>query len=151
DPELLFLDEPTNGLDPAGRDEMLELIADLPARRGVDVILSTHLLPDVERVCDRVCVVSGGQLAFVGSVEELRGGERQRYRLRVKDGEERLAAALGASGCAVEIEASARGGLGRPLLVRLPDGASTDLVFDAAAGAGVQVRELLPERASLED
>src|SRR5262249_10391587 len=60
DPELLFLDEPTNGLDPAGREEMLALIADLPARRGVGVILSSHLLPDVERVCDEVMVLAAG-------------------------------------------------------------------------------------------
>jgi ABC-2 type transport system ATP-binding protein len=151
DPELLFLDEPTNGLDPAGRDEMLELIAELPAKRGVGVVLSTHLLPDVERVCDRVVVVSGGQLAFVGSVEELRGADGRRYEVRVKDGEERLAEALRAAGCAVDIAGAERGGFGKPLSVRLPDGAETDLVFDAAARAGVQVRHLSPQRASLED
>src|SRR5262249_23709996 len=133
DPELLFLDEPTNGLDPAGRDEMLELIADLPAKRGVGVILSTPLLPDVERVCARVVVLSAGQLAFVGSVDELRGADRRRYEVRVKEGEEKLAAALRAAGCSVEIAASGRGGIGRPLFVRLPEGAETDVVFDAAA------------------
>ncbi len=151
DPELLFLDEPTNGLDPAGRDEMLELIAELPAKRGVGVILSTHLLPDVERVCDRVVVLSAGQLAFVGSVDELRGADGRRYEIRVKDGEEKLAEALRAAGCTVEIAASGRGGIGRPLFVRLPESAGTDVVFDAALAAGVQVRQLQPQRASLED
>ena len=151
DPEILFLDEPTNGLDPAGRDDMLALIAELPGKRGVDVILSTHLLPDVERVCDRVVVVNGGQLAFVGSVEELRGASGQRVEVRVKDGEDRFAEALRAAGCEVELSTSARGGLGRPLIVRLPDGADSDVVFDAAARAGVQVRQLQPQRASLED
>src|ERR1041385_9526597 len=53
DPEILFLDEPTNGLDPQSREEMLRLIVDLPERRGCAIVLSTHLLPDVDRVCDR--------------------------------------------------------------------------------------------------
>ena len=151
DPEILFLDEPTNGLDPAGRDEMLELIAELPGKRGVGVIVSTHLLPDVARVCDEVVVMNAGQLAFVGSVDELRGADSLRYEVRVKDGEERLAEALRASGCSVELGASGRGGFGRPLVVKLPEGGETDVVFAAAARAGVQVRELQPQRASLED
>src|SRR5678815_805642 len=60
DPELLFLDEPTNGLDPRSRDEMLELVVDLPARRGCAIVLSTHLLPDVDRVCDQVVIMHSG-------------------------------------------------------------------------------------------
>jgi ABC-2 type transport system ATP-binding protein len=150
DPELLFLDEPTSGLDPAGREEMLDLIADLPEKRGVGVILSTHLLPDVERVCDQVVVVNAGQLAFVGSVEELRGGGERSVEVRAKEGEERLAEALRAAGCAVELGGKS-GGFGRALIVRLPEGAESDLIFDAAARAAVQVRHLSPARASLED
>src|SRR5919201_613389 len=75
DPELLFLDEPTSGLDPAGRDEMLALIADLPRRRGCAMIFSTHLLPDIERVCDRVVVLHQGAMLFSGTIDELRGGD----------------------------------------------------------------------------
>src|SRR5215510_5023302 len=62
DPELLFLDEPTNGMDPKGREEMLDLILELPVKRGLSIILSTHLLPDVERVCDQVVVMHQGTL-----------------------------------------------------------------------------------------
>ena len=76
DPSLLFLDEPTNGLDPQGREEMLTLIAELPARRGCQIILSTHLLPDVERLCDAVIVLRGGALEFAGGLDEFRGGGR---------------------------------------------------------------------------
>jgi ABC-2 type transport system ATP-binding protein len=150
DPELLFLDEPTNGLDPAGRDEMLELIADLPRERGVRVILSSHLLPDIERVCDRVVVMHEGHLVFVGSVDELRGGDSRRYEVRVKEGEDRLAERLRAAGCVVDLDGEDRVGLGRALSVRLGDGQGTGVVFDAAAAAGVQVRHLAPQRASLE-
>ena len=148
DPELLFLDEPTNGLDPAGRDDMLKLITELPERRGVRFILSSHLLPDIERICDQVVVLHQGRIAFIGTVEELRGTDVRRYEIRVKDGEERLAAGLRAAGC--ELETTADAGLGSALVVRLPDGADTELVFDAARAAGVQVRHLAPRRATLE-
>ena len=61
DPDLLFLDEPTNGMDPKGRDEMLELIRDLAHNKGVNLILSSHLLPDVEFTCDHVVVMDKGR------------------------------------------------------------------------------------------
>jgi ABC-2 type transport system ATP-binding protein len=147
DPELLFLDEPTNGLDPAGRDEMLELVADLPRTRGVRVLLSTHLLPDVERVCDRVVVMNEGRLVYVGSVDELRGADSHRYEVRVKEGAERLAEKLRAAGVAVDIVADGRVGLGPALSVRIDD---TAVLFEAAQAAGVQVRHLAPQRATLE-
>src|SRR6187455_811915 len=71
DPELLLLDEPTNGLDPQGRDEMLVLIRDIATRRGMSLILCSHLLHDVERVCEQVIVLNQGQIARQGSIREL--------------------------------------------------------------------------------
>jgi ABC-2 type transport system ATP-binding protein len=142
DPELLFLDEPTNGLDPAGRDEMLGLIADLPDRRGLSVILSSHLLPDVEKVCDEVMVLAAGKLQYVGTIAALRGDADARYTVRVKDGIERLAEALRAAGLEAEVK-------GEELTLTLPGG-DTDVVFAAAEKAGVQIRHLAPLRRSLE-
>ena len=145
DPELLFLDEPTSGLDPIGREEMLDLIAELPERRRCGVVLSTHLLPDVERLCDRVVVMHEGRLVFAGSVEELRGAaEPARYEVRVKEGEDRLAARLLAAGCRVDKGADG-------LLVELAPGQGTALVFREARSAAVQVRHLAPRRATLEE
>ena len=66
DPDLLLLDEPTNGLDPQGREEMLALIHDVATRRGMSLILCSHLLKDVERVCDNVIVLNQGQVARAG-------------------------------------------------------------------------------------
>jgi ABC-2 type transport system ATP-binding protein len=144
DPEILFLDEPTNGLDPAGREEMLRLIQELPEKRGCAVLLSTHLLPDVERVCDQVVVLHEGQILFAGGVAAFRGeGTGARYEVRVKDGEERLLERLRAAGCQAE-----RGG--DAIAVVLPEGAGTSVVFAAAREAGVQVRHLAPARATLE-
>src|SRR6187431_2287208 len=84
DPELLLLDEPTNGLDPQGRDEMLVLIRDIATRRGMSLILCSHLLHDVERVCDQVIVLNQGQVATRGPIAALTGARRSTYDVRVK-------------------------------------------------------------------
>ena len=84
DPDLLFLDEPTNGMDPKGRDEMLELIRDLGHNKGVSLILSSHLLPDVEYTCDHVVVMDKGQVAAQGPIDELKGPAGRVFELRVK-------------------------------------------------------------------
>ena len=85
DPDLLFLDEPTNGMDPKGRDEMLELIRDLAHNKGVNLILSSHLLPDVEYTCDRVVVMDKGRIAAQGPIAELKGPSGQRVRAARED------------------------------------------------------------------
>src|SRR6267378_329649 len=84
DPDLLFLDEPTNGMDPKGRDEMLELVRDLAHNKGVSLILSSHLLPDVEYTCDYVVVMDKGQVATQGPIDELKGPTGRVYELRIK-------------------------------------------------------------------
>jgi ABC-2 type transport system ATP-binding protein len=143
DPDLLLLDEPTNGLDPRGREEMLRLIAELPEKRGCSIILSSHLLPDVEAVCQRAILLSEGRLLHSGSIAEMRGLEQNRYEVRVKADAERFADELRAAGCQAELEEGA-------LLVRLPPGADPDLIFRRALEAGVQVRHLQPVRLTLE-
>lgn len=76
-PRLLLLDEPTNGLDPKGREEMLDLIKDISHNKGVNVLISSHLLPDIERVCDRVVVVLRGKLVSQGTIRDLKKIEGQ--------------------------------------------------------------------------
>src|SRR5215203_1420672 len=98
DPDLLFLDEPTNGMDPKGRDEMLELIRDLAHHKNVNLILSSHLLPDVEYTCDHVVVVDKGTVATAGPIEALKGTRGRVYELRVKGDEERFIGVLKAAG-----------------------------------------------------
>jgi ABC-2 type transport system ATP-binding protein len=150
DPELLFLDEPTNGLDPRSRAEMLELIVDLPGRRGCAIVLSTHLLPDVERVCDHAVIMHNGRVRFVGGigggVDELRGARSQEIQLaiEVKADAARLAAALGAAGAACEVISPTI------INVNLPASASTRLLFEQAQQTGVQIRGLVPRRETLE-
>ena len=148
DPELLFLDEPTNGLDPRSREEMIELIHELPSRRGCSIVLSTHLLPDVERICDRAVIMHQGQIRFVGSVDELRQGTTQpnenALTVEVKADPEKLVDALGKAGATCKV-------LNKTVAtVDLPEGASSALVFETARELGLQIRGLFVRRESME-
>ncbi len=145
DPEILFLDEPTNGLDPRSRDEMLVLIEELPARRGCAIVLSTHLLPDVERVCDSAMIMHQGKLRFAGSIDELRGARGSAdLQVEVKADASRLAEALTAAGAACEVLSPIA------LTVRLPDAETISSVFRHARGAGLQIRAIAERRESVE-
>ncbi|HXD72893.1 MAG TPA: ABC transporter ATP-binding protein [Vicinamibacterales bacterium] len=147
DPDLLFLDEPTNGMDPKGRDEMLELVRDLAHNKNVNLILSSHVLPDVEYVCDRVVVLDKGKIAAAGPIDALKQPRGRMYELRVKthDGLEAFFDRLKAAGmeCHFTDEDVVR--------VFVPgDGGARDL-FGVAAAEGVQVRHLRPSVPTLED
>lgn len=76
-PELLLLDEPTNGLDPKGREEMLDLVGNLAKERGMSVLVSSHLLKDIERTCDGVIVLMGGELKAAGTIRDMKQIEGQ--------------------------------------------------------------------------
>src|SRR5258706_5153065 len=94
DPDLLFLDEPTNSMDPKGRDEMLALVRDIATTKAITLILSSHLLPDVELACDHVVVLHKGAVATQGPISALKGTGGRVFELRVKGDEARFAEAL---------------------------------------------------------
>ncbi len=136
DPALLLLDEPTSGLDPAGRREMLDLIRDLGRRKGISILLSTHLLHDVEAVCDSVAVLHRGRLAMQGSLAELSKAPQSAYELRVRErspGD--FAAALARYGL------SASEGQDGVLQV-LGSASEPRLFFEAAEAVGAEIRHL---------
>lgn len=83
DPDLVILDEPTNGLDPKGRQEMRSFIQELAGQSGRTIFLSSHLLHEVEQICDRVAIINRGRILREGSVSELLSGERARLKLQV--------------------------------------------------------------------
>ena len=146
DPELLFLDEPTNGLDPRSRDEMLELIMDLPERRSCAIVLSTHLLPDVERVCDHAVIMHQGKLRFVGSIDELRGarGRDTEILVEVKADAAKLGDVLTAAGATCTLVSPLS------IAVNLPETATNELVFRQARDAGLQIRGIGVRRETVE-
>jgi len=148
DPDLLFLDEPTNGMDPKGRDEMLELVRDLAYHKGVNLVLSSHVLPDVEYACDEVVVMDKGRIAIAGPIAALKQPRGRTYELRVKtptaDHEpffERLRAA--GLECHATNEDVVR--------VFVPGEGGARDVFALAAAAHVQVRHLRASVPTLED
>lgn len=98
DPDLVFLDEPTNGMDPKGREEMLELVRDITHSKGISLILSSHLLPDVEYVCDHVVVMDKGNVATHGTIEALKGPSGRVYEVRIKGELPQFIAALEGAG-----------------------------------------------------
>jgi ABC-2 type transport system ATP-binding protein len=140
DPELLILDEPTNGMDPAGMAEMRSFIRGLGRGRRT-VLLSSHLMAEVEQICDRVGVISRGRLVGEGTVDELRGRESLWVRAEPLDEAERVLGSIRG----IEQVARSDGGL------RIAaDPAAAPEINRALVEAGIAVGELRPERASLE-
>ncbi len=146
DPKLLFLDEPTNGLDPDGRLEMLNLIREILSARGVTVILSSHLLPDVQHVCERVIMINKGRVIRDGLVRDLTAPKPRNCEIRVRDREAEFTALLAPMG--VRWEKMQPSGI---LQLDLPEGMEPSGVFEAAHRAGTQVRHFQPSCRSLEE
>ena len=146
DPELLFLDEPTNGLDPRSRDEMLDLIGELPARRGCAIMISTHLLTDVDRVCDTAIIMHQGLIRFAGTTDALRATAvaARDYVIEVREDVPKLYDALTGAG------AAARAFSPVALVATLPDAMTPRAVLELARSIGVQIRTLEPHRESME-
>jgi ABC-2 type transport system ATP-binding protein len=145
DPDLLFLDEPTNGMDPKGRDEMLELVRDLGHNKGVSLILSSHLLPDVEYTCDHVIVMDKGQIATQGPIEELKGPAGRVFELRIKGNLPAFIDLLRGNGL------ECHGTDEDVMRVFVPAGRDQREIFMLAAQHGAQVRHLRPSIPTLED
>ena len=150
DPDLLFLDEPTNGMDPKGREEMLELIRDIAHNKGLSLILSSHLLPDVEYTCDHVVVMDKGAIATAGPIAGLKEHGGRVFELRVKGDSGSFVEVLRAAGleCHETDEDVMR------VFVPAEKGASGDdarMLFGIAAAHDVQVRHLRASVPTLED
>jgi ABC-2 type transport system ATP-binding protein len=145
DPQLLLLDEPTNGLDPAGRVGMLRLIEDLIAETGKSVILCTHLLGDVERLCQQIVVLHRGTVVRAGTLAELRQNGSNVYELGWLGEGSGLIERLRAAGAEVTVNGSPT-----KSLVRVPGHWTTDRFFDLARQSGVTLSHLKPEEEDLQ-
>ena len=143
DPKLLLLDEPTNGLDPAGRDEMLDLVRRTGSEFGIAVVVASHLLGEIERVCDFLVAIEGGRLLRADSLETFtrRTGV---LAVVVDEGRDVLVQALVAAGLQVRSD-------GHSVLIGLTDDRPYDLVRDTAADLGLPLVRVEQRRHSLED
>jgi len=144
DPPILLLDEPTNGLDPKGRRHMLELIHDLGHVLGKNVLLCSHLLPDVEKTCEHVIVIDRGRVVENDSIAALTGRDGHGLRVNVSSPADAFASALTDSGRAFERDAD-----GRFLIEGA--GADADDLFAVAAAAGTSIESVEPVRSSLDE
>jgi len=145
DPRILFLDEPTSNLDPTGRAEVLELIRDIATNRSIQVILSSHILDDIESICSSVVILNKGKLAAEGRMDELRAIRYSLYEIRIKGDGEAFRSELESRGCRVEETED------RLIKVYMPEGADRMDLFRAAVRTGVQLRAFVLSRTSLED
>jgi ABC-2 type transport system ATP-binding protein len=144
DPKLLILDEPTNGMDPRGREDLLELAKDLVRNKDMSLLFSSHLLPDVESVCDQVIVLGKGKLLTEGKIQELKQLHNRSFEVRLKSESPTFRDRLAAVGCSARTRDNS-------LLVAIPEGRTQQLLWEIAAQERVQIRTLRPQRSTLEE
>ncbi len=146
DPPVLLLDEPTSGMDPAGRERMLDLLLCLGRDHGKVILLSTHLLGDVEKVCETVVILHRGKVLLQGVVAQLRARRHDRYRLQIQGPPQAFLEELRLEGVEV-LHDNGRG----ELRVAVPPGWVTRAFFALADNHGVLVRGLQPDDEALEE
>jgi ABC-2 type transport system ATP-binding protein len=146
DPPVLLLDEPTSGMDPAGREAMLSLLLSLGRDHGKSMLLSTHLLGDIERVCDQVVILHQGQVLCQGTVTQLCRRRHNRYRLQIQGAAEKFIEELRLEGAEV-LQDNGRG----ELRIATPAGWPTRAFFVLADHSGVLIRGLIDDDEDLED
>jgi ABC-2 type transport system ATP-binding protein len=143
DPRLLLLDEPTNGLDPAGRTAMLELIARIGAEFGISIVVASHLLGEIERICDHLVAIEAGRLLRAASITSFTQAS-QVLAVEVDEGLAQLAAELTERGLAATVTQ-------RTILVPLQSDDTYDVVRDAVADLALPLSRLEQRRHQVEE
>jgi len=145
DPKLIFLDEPTSGLDPQGRTEILNLILDISSKKDIQVLISSHILSDIESACSYVVILNKGKLASEGKISDLKQINYSLYEVRLKGDAEGFINRLKELNYRIDQTAD---GL---LKVYLPKHADAQDMFKAALDKKVQIRHFVKSETSLED
>ncbi len=145
DPKIIFLDEPTSGLDPQGRKEILELIMDISSKKNIQVLISSHILPDIELTCSYVVILNKGEMAAQGQISELKQVQYSLYELKIKGEEKAFLDRL--TGMESQVEQTED----KLLKVYLPPGTDPQEIFKIAVEENVQVRHFVKSQTSLED
>ena len=144
-PKLIFLDEPTNGLDPPARLRMIKMIREIRDSGQAHIVLSSHLLRDVEECCEEILILKDGRLVVYCNLEEERKANKKFLMLETRGDQEAFAAAINRTGCEYAITSDHR------LKVILQGGTEIRDLYRLAAEARVQIRRLTYKRDSLED
>lgn len=144
DPKLIFLDEPTSGLDPRGRTEILNLIMDISSKRDIQVLISSHILPDIELTCGYVVILNRGKVAAEGNISKLKE-IRDLYEIKIKGEADGFLLKLREMKCRVE---ETEEGL---LRVYWPPERNIQDIFRVAVEEKVQLRHFVKSETSLED
>jgi len=144
-PRLIFLDEPTNGLDPPARLRMIKLIREIRDSGQANIVLSSHLLLDVEECCDEILILRDGQIAVYCNLEEERKSNRKFLMLETRGDQARFVKAVAALGCEYAISGEHR------LKLVMQEGVDVKDLYRIAADEQLQIRRLSYKRDSLED
>ncbi len=145
DPKLIFLDEPTRGLDPQGRKEILELIKDISSKKDIQVLISSHILPDIEYACSYVVILNKGKMAAQGEISKLKEIGYNLFEIRIKGEKEGFLRKLREMNCKTE---EREDGI---IKVYMPFHQSKQEIFKIAAEEKIQVRHFVKSQSSLED
>jgi ABC-2 type transport system ATP-binding protein len=145
DPKLLFLDEPTSNLDPQGRNEILDLIKDISSKKDIQVLISSHILPDIEYTCSHVVILNKGKVAAQGDIEALKEIQYSLYEIKTKGENGGFLKALKDKGCRVEETED------QMMKVYMPANLSRNEIFQVALRENIQIRYFVKSRTSLED
>jgi len=145
DPKLLLLDEPTSGMDPAGRKEMLELIQDIAKKESMNIIISSHLLPDIESTCRQVVIMNKGRIAAEESIADLKKDNFRLFEIKLVGEQAPFFKRLQALRCQVQENEKSM------FKILLPAEILPTALFDAAYETGVQIRHFRQSKTTLED
>ncbi len=148
DPNMLFLDEPTNGLDPQGRDEMLDLIKKI-GRSGKTILVSSHVLHEVEQISSYIIIISGGKLINEGTTETLMDPDKTRFRLKLRGGTNNIERYLADIKEKVKVLSSVDESNQVSMAISCP--VDNSFIFAKAKQHGVQIRYFGPDTLTLED
>lgn len=145
DPKLLFLDEPTSSLDPQGRKEILELIKDISSKKDIQVLISSHILPDIESVCSHVVILNKGQIAAQGEISKLKELKYRLYEIKVKGQAQGFLEQLKKMGCRIEETED------MILKVYMRPDKNPQEIFRIASEEKIQIRHFVKSQSTLED
>ncbi|MFC2169801.1 ATP-binding cassette domain-containing protein [Acidobacteriota bacterium] len=145
DPKLIFLDEPTSGLDPQGRKEILDLILDISSKKNIQVLISSHILADIEAICTYVVILNKGRLAAQGKINDLKQIEYHRYEMKIQGEARVFLQKLKDRGCRVQETED------NILRVFMPPDQNHQGIFKLAAEEEIQIRHFVRSQTSLED